>query len=69
MTIPETDHRSNRRRQLDEQIAAEPKMPPLELPPNPPHRPSRRIWRDIAGALLQWRAWLKMAWYGLSIPR
>ena len=34
MTIPESDNRSNRCRALDEQIAAEPKMPPLELPPN-----------------------------------
>ncbi len=34
MTIPETDERSNRRRALDDQIAAEAKMPPLELPPN-----------------------------------
>ena len=35
MTTPEMDERSNRRRTLDEQIAAEPRMPPLELPPNP----------------------------------
>jgi hypothetical protein len=34
MATPETDERSNRRRALDEQIAAEPKMPPLELPAN-----------------------------------
>ncbi|HYT91795.1 MAG TPA: hypothetical protein VEL76_23980 [Gemmataceae bacterium] len=32
MTTPETDRRSPARRARDEQIAAEPQMPPLELP-------------------------------------
>lgn len=31
MTIPQIDQRSPRRRAQDEQIAAEPQMPPLEL--------------------------------------
>ena len=69
MAIPEADQRSKERRTLDEQIAAEPKMPPLELPPNPLHRPSRRILRGIGVALLRWRAWLKTAWCGLSTLR
>ncbi len=34
MAIPEADQRSKERRALDEQIAAEPKLPPLELPQN-----------------------------------
>ena len=34
MTIPETDQRSPERRARDEQIAAEPPLPPLELPPD-----------------------------------
>jgi len=34
MTVPERDQRSKARQALDEQIAAEPKIPPLELPPN-----------------------------------
>lgn len=33
MTIPEVDQRSPGRRAQDEQIAAEPRMPPIELPP------------------------------------
>jgi hypothetical protein len=32
MTTPETDQRSSDRRAQDEQIAAEPRMPPVELP-------------------------------------
>ncbi len=32
----EMEHRGKARRALDEQIAAEPKMAPLELPPNFP---------------------------------
>jgi hypothetical protein len=34
MTTPETDRRSPGRRARDEQIAAEPQLPPLELPPD-----------------------------------
>ena len=34
MTIPATDQRSPERRIRDEQIAAEPPLPPLELPAN-----------------------------------
>ena len=34
MTIPETDQRSGLRRAINERIAAEPNLPPLELPPN-----------------------------------
>ncbi len=34
MTIPGIDHRSPGRRARDEQIAAEPPLPPLELPPD-----------------------------------
>jgi hypothetical protein len=34
MTIPEADQRSKERQALDDRIAAEPKMPPLELPPS-----------------------------------
>jgi hypothetical protein len=33
MTIPEADQRSARRRARDEQIAAEPQLAPLDLPP------------------------------------
>jgi hypothetical protein len=36
MTTPRTDERSPERRARDEQIAAEPKMPPLELPLDAP---------------------------------
>ena len=34
MAIPETDQRSAERRAKDEQIAAEPQLPPLEVPPD-----------------------------------
>ena len=34
MTTPEVDQRSPGRRAQDEKIAAEPRMPPLELPPD-----------------------------------
>jgi hypothetical protein len=34
MTIPETDQRSPERRALDDRIAAEPQLAPLELQPN-----------------------------------
>ena len=34
MTTPKTDERSSERRAQDEQIAAEPQMPPLALPPD-----------------------------------
>jgi len=34
MTTPQTDSRSPERRARDEQIAAEPQMSPLELPPD-----------------------------------
>ena len=34
MTTPEADRRSPERRARDEQIAAEPQMPPPELPPD-----------------------------------
>jgi hypothetical protein len=40
MVIPESDRRSKERRALDEQIAAEPKMPPLELPANSTSSPA-----------------------------
>src|SRR5438105_11128627 len=33
MTAPAPDHRSPQRRALDEQIAAEPPLPPPDLPP------------------------------------
>ena len=36
MTTPGSDQRSPGRRARDEQIAAEPQMAPLELPPDPP---------------------------------
>ena len=39
MTTPEADQRSPERRAQDEQIAAEPRMPPLELPPDAPASP------------------------------
>ena len=39
MTTPNTDERSPERSALDEQIAAEPRMPPLELPPEAPVAP------------------------------
>jgi hypothetical protein len=34
MTTPEADQRSPGRRARDEQIAAEPQLPPLDLPPD-----------------------------------
>jgi len=34
MTSPEADQRSPGRQARDEQIAAEPRLPPLELPPD-----------------------------------
>jgi len=34
MITPQADQRSATRQALDERIAAEPKMPPLELPPD-----------------------------------
>jgi hypothetical protein len=34
MIFPKADQRNLKRRALDEQIAAEPPLPPLELPPN-----------------------------------
>ena len=39
MPTPEADKRSPGRRARDEQIAAEPPMAPLELPPNAPSSP------------------------------
>ncbi len=39
MTTPKTDDRSPERRARDEQIAAEPEMPALELPPDAPATP------------------------------
>ncbi len=39
MTTPKTDERSPERRARDEQIVAEPQMPPLELPPEAPATP------------------------------
>lgn len=39
MTTPEVDQRSSDRRARDEQIAAEPHMAPLELPPDTPSSP------------------------------
>ena len=39
MTTPKTDERSPERRARDEQIVAEPQMPPLELPPDAPATP------------------------------
>ena len=39
MTTPKTDERSPGRRARDEQIAAEPQMPPLELSPDAPASP------------------------------
>jgi len=39
MTTPKIDERSPERRARDEQIAAEPQMPPLELPPDAPATP------------------------------
>lgn len=53
MTTPGTDQRSPGRRALDEQIAAEPHLAPLELPPNTVSSPlethlSRRHWRPLA---------------------
>ena len=39
MTTPKLDERSPERRARDEQIDAEPRMPPLELPPDAPATP------------------------------
>ncbi len=39
MTTPKIDERSPERRARDEQIAAEPQMSPLELPPDAPATP------------------------------
>ena len=39
MTTPEVDQRSPGRRARDEQIAAEPQMPPRELPSDAPSAP------------------------------
>ena len=39
MTTPKVDQRSPGRRARDEQIAAEPQMPPLELPSDAPCSP------------------------------
>jgi hypothetical protein len=39
MTNPTIDERSPERRARDEQIAAEPQMPPLALPPDAPATP------------------------------
>jgi hypothetical protein len=39
MTTPKIDERSPKRRARDSQIAAEPEMPPLELPPDTPATP------------------------------
>ena len=39
MTTPDVDTRGPGRRARDEQIAAEPQMPPLELPPEAPFSP------------------------------
>ena len=39
MTSPHADERSPGRRARDEQIAGEPQMPPLELPPYAPTSP------------------------------
>ena len=53
MTTPEADQRSPGRRARDEQIAAEPRMQPLELPPDVPASPvethlGRRRRRPVA---------------------
>lgn len=39
MTVPQTDHRSRDRQERDEQIAAEPQLPPLRMPPDAPVSP------------------------------
>lgn len=39
MTTPKIDERSPERRLRDEEIAAEPPLPPLELPPDGPAAP------------------------------
>ena len=39
MTTPRIDERSPERRARDEQIAAEPPLPPLKLPPDAPAMP------------------------------
>jgi hypothetical protein len=39
MTTPEADQRSPERRARDEQIAAEPQLPPPDLPPDTPSSP------------------------------
>lgn len=39
MTTPAKDQRSPKRRAQDEQIAAEPQLAPLELPPDAPASP------------------------------
>jgi hypothetical protein len=55
MTTPEVDQRSPGRRSQDENIAAEPQLAPLQLPPNTPSAPletylSRRRRRPVAVA-------------------
>lgn len=37
MITPEPDQRSSERRELDEKIAAEPRLAPLDLPSKAPH--------------------------------
>ncbi len=55
MSTPGQDKRSTARRTQDEQIAAEPQMPPLDLPPDVPSSPmeallSRHARRPLAFA-------------------
>lgn len=55
MNIPEVDRRSPDRRARDEQIAEEPQLPPLDLPPDAPTAPMesflvRRQRRPLAVA-------------------
>ena len=55
MATPEMDHRSASRRGRDEQIAAEPQLAPLQLPPQAPSSPMeshlvRKLRRPVAVA-------------------
>ena len=57
MTAPKTDERSPERRARDEQIAGEPQMPPLELPPDATTTPVETH--------LDWKHWRPMAVAGV----
>jgi putative addiction module component (TIGR02574 family) len=46
MATPEADSRSPRRRALDEQIAAEPPLSPLDLPPDAEGKALTDAWRE-----------------------